>query len=98
MGGDYYFSEYRATMAGFGDNPNLYDTINIYKPSHMAGPPTILPTDISPQSFRLPWFGLYAQDQIELPYHFHVLAGLRYDNAETSGSATGEFGGSRSNL
>jgi iron complex outermembrane receptor protein len=38
------------------------------------------------------WFGVYFQDQITLPYHFHLLAGFRYDNAVynfplTSGSA-----------
>ncbi|MDO9104634.1 MAG: TonB-dependent receptor [Methylovulum sp.] len=82
MGGDYYRSDYRSTMAGFGDNPNHYDTTNIYNPTHMAGPPAILPTDVSYGDFTVPWFGLYVQDQIELPYHLHAMAGLRYDNAE----------------
>lgn len=27
------------------------------------------------------WYGLYLQDQITLPYNFHLLAGFRYDNA-----------------
>ncbi|MCI0653943.1 MAG: TonB-dependent receptor, partial [Methylococcaceae bacterium] len=26
------------------------------------------------------WYGFYLQDQVELPYHFHLLAGFRYDN------------------
>ncbi len=92
VGGDYYRTDYRATMAGFGTNPNLYDTININNPVHKSTPPTILPTDVSYFTATLPWFGLYAQDQIELPYHIHLLGGLRYDNAESSGSSAGEFG------
>jgi iron complex outermembrane receptor protein len=27
------------------------------------------------------WYGLYLQDQIALPYNFHLLAGFRYDDA-----------------
>ncbi|MCX7107580.1 MAG: TonB-dependent receptor [Methylococcales bacterium] len=93
MGGDYYRSDYRSTMAGFGANPNQYDTTNIYHPTHMAGPPTITSADVTTGNFSLPWFGLYAQDQIELPFHINLLGGFRYDNAETSGSSTGEYGG-----
>jgi len=92
LGGDYYRTDYRATMAGFGFNPNLYDNININNPVHTTSPPTILPTDVSYFTATTPWFGLYAQDQIELPYHLHILAGMRYDNAESSGSSAGEFG------
>lgn len=29
------------------------------------------------------WYGLYLQDQVTLPYNFHLLAGFRYDNAGT---------------
>ncbi|MFZ2451950.1 MAG: TonB-dependent siderophore receptor [Methylovulum miyakonense] len=95
VGGDYYRTDSRATMAGFGANPNQYDTINIYHPSHLAGPPAILPADVTYYEKTLPWFGLYAQDQIQLPYHVHVLAGLRYDNAESASSSSGEYGGGR---
>ncbi len=92
IGGDYYHTDYRATMAGFGFNPALYDGTNIYKPRHQNTPPSLLPTDVSYFTATTPWFGVYAQDQIDLPYNFHVLAGLRYDNAESSGSSAGEFG------
>jgi len=93
VGGDYYRTDYRSSMAGFGGNLTHYDSININNPSHKANPPDVLAKDVTYGNFTLPWFGLYAQDQIELPYHVHVLAGLRYDNAETSGTSTGEFGG-----
>lgn len=91
MGGDYYRSDYRATSAGF--TLATRDTINLYNPIHQAGAPTILPAAVSTESFTLPWFGLYAQDQIELPYHFHLLGGLRYDNAESDGTRIGPNGG-----
>ncbi len=91
VGGDYYRSDYRATSAGF--SLATRDTTNIYNPIHQAGAPTILPAAVSSESFTLPWFGLYAQDQVELPYHFHLLGGLRYDNSETSGTSIGPNGG-----
>ncbi len=90
VGGDYYRSDYRATSAGF--SLATRDTTNIYNPIHQAGAPTILPAAVSTANFTLPWFGLYAQDQVELPYNFHLLGGLRYDNSETSGTSTGPDG------
>ncbi len=81
MGGDYYRTDSRFSSAGFTDA--TADTTNIYNPVHLASAPTILPGDVGIHHMTLPWFGIYAQDQIELPYHVHVLAGLRYDNAET---------------
>lgn len=93
VGGDYYRTDYRASMSGFGDGPNQLDTSNIYTPAHMAGAPYI-PTDaITYNNITLPWFGLYAQDQIELPWHIHLMGGLRYDNASFSGTSTGLWGG-----
>lgn len=96
IGGDYYRTDYRVSMAGFGFNGDLYDTSNIYRPTHRATPPTLLPTDVTYSNSTVPWFGLYAQDQIELPYHFHVMAGLRYDNANVIYSSYGEFGSGQS--
>jgi iron complex outermembrane recepter protein len=95
VGGDYYRADYRATMTGFGSNPDHYDVSNIYNPTHQVKAPIINPEDITTSNSTLPWFGLYAQDQIELPYNFHVLAGLRYDNAETNSIATGEYASDR---
>lgn len=91
VGGDYYRSDYRATSAGFTFATR--DTSNLYHPVHQTGAPTILPADVSTENFTLPWFGLYAQDQVELPYHVHLLAGLRYDNAESDGTRIGPNGG-----
>ncbi|MGZ8160117.1 MAG: TonB-dependent siderophore receptor [Methylobacter sp.] len=91
VGGDYYRSDYRATSAGF--SLATRDTTNLYTPVHQTGAPTIFPATVSTANFTLPWFGLYAQDQVELPYNFHLLGGLRYDNAETSGTSIGPDGG-----
>ncbi len=91
MGGDYYRSDVRSTAVGFGANPNQYDVTNIYNPTHMAGPPTTLPGDITTANSTLPWFGLYAQDQVQLPYHFHVMGGFRYDSADYDSVAFGEY-------
>lgn len=30
------------------------------------------------------WYGLYVQDQVQLPFNVHLLAGFRYDNAVNS--------------
>ncbi|WGS85479.1 TonB-dependent receptor [Methylomonas sp. UP202] len=91
VGGDYYRSDVRTTTVGFGANPNQYDTINVYNPTHGAGQPAISAADITTANTTLPWFGLYAQDQVELPYHFHVMGGLRYDAAEYDSTAYGEY-------
>ena len=91
MGGDYYRSDVRSTAVGFGANPNQYDVTNIYNPTHMAGPPTTLPGDITTANSTLPWFGLYAQDQVQLPYHFHVMGGFRYDSADYDSVAFCEY-------
>jgi iron complex outermembrane receptor protein len=92
LGGDYYRADVRVTMAGFGANPNQYDTTNIYNPTHQPGVPDITAADITTYNWALPWWGVYAQDQIELPYHFHVMGGLRYDSAEYDDTAVGEYG------
>ncbi|MEQ1635521.1 MAG: TonB-dependent receptor [Methylococcales bacterium] len=93
MGADYYHSETRYTNAGFGANPNHYDSTNIYAPIHAGNAPAIMPEDITTYNATLPWFGLYAQDQIELPYNVHVMGGFRYDNAEFDLTSVGEYGG-----
>ena len=91
IGGDYYRTDYRGTSAGFTFRTR--DFTNIYNPVHQSDPPTLLPSDVTTEQFTLPWFGLYAQDQIELPFHVHVMGGLRYDNSATSGTSFGENGG-----
>lgn len=72
LGGDYYRQD-ENHRPGLGD---LYP-IAIYNPIHDArllNP--IVPVGRS--DFSTDFFGLYLQDQIELPYGVHALGGLRY--------------------
>jgi iron complex outermembrane receptor protein len=77
VGGDYYRTDnvshpYMASL-----NP-----INIYNPVHDARLTSPLTTAWSPSNNSTDYFGLYAQDQIKLPYGLHVMGGLRYQNIQ----------------
>lgn len=82
FGGDYYRNS-------FDGRQNLvFSSINIFDPVYLGpiaarGDPAENLSGGGP-SFVQDWFGLYFQDQIKLPYHLHMLAGFRYDSAETS--------------
>lgn len=59
--------------------------IDLYTPVH-AGSAATRHTGctISSTQVRTNWYGLYAQDQMDLrTYGIHLLGGLRYDNAQT---------------
>lgn len=86
VGGDYYHFKNTATLV---DN-FAFPAIDILNPVH-GGSPTRDPADDFGLDLKENWFGLYLQDQVELPFHLHLLAGLRYDNAEKSNTST--FGG-----
>lgn len=88
LGGDYYQFKNTATMV---DN-FAFPSINIFNPVH-GGNPIPDPADNFAFDLREKWFGLYLQDQVELPFHLHLLAGLRYDSAEITTDNT--FGGTR---
>lgn len=88
VGGDYYQFKNTGTIV---DN-FAFPSINIFNPIH-GGDPTPDPADNIAFDLREKWFGLYLQDQVELPFHLHLLAGLRYDSAEITSDST--FGGTR---
>jgi hypothetical protein len=69
-----------------------FPSINIFNPVH-GGNPIPDPADNFVFDLREKWFGLYLQDQVELPFHLHLLAGLRYDSAEIT--TDNSFGGTR---
>lgn len=54
---------------------------NIFDPVYLTSPPTFSGPGVF-RDFTQSWYGLYLQDQIELPYNIHLLGGVRYDNAE----------------
>ncbi|MCX5727273.1 MAG: TonB-dependent receptor, partial [Nitrospirae bacterium] len=74
FGGDYY---YLNSSIG-GENSTITSTINLDNPIH---PGPNLDTDPSTRfqfNTKTDNYGLYLQDQIKLPYHVHVMGGLRY--------------------
>jgi iron complex outermembrane receptor protein len=77
VGGDYYRTDNITHPYGAALNP-----INIYNPVHDAQLTSPLTTAWSPSNNSADYFGLYAQDQIKLPYGLHVMGGLRYQNVK----------------
>jgi iron complex outermembrane receptor protein len=91
VGGDGYTSRSKDFI---NDNATVFDpafavpTIDLFNPVH--GGFTLLAPSTATELFKTTqqWFGLFAQDQIELPYRLHLLAGFRYDNAEQRQTVT----------
>lgn len=82
VGGDYFKEKDRIPrLMDIQETPNL--NIDIYNPRPLPGRPFIDPATNRSPNTDSEWYGLYAQDQLELPYGFHALAGVRYDHAIT---------------
>lgn len=85
IGADYQRLDHKSTFANF---TNLLTTsrIDAYNPVHTGLNTTLNLNDSNSNlsGFIEEWGGIYVQDQIELPYHVHLLAGFRYDNARKS--------------
>ncbi len=79
-GGDYFKSDERTIENDFPPGGQL-SASNIFNPSHQSQLPQV-GDDVYHEDYSIEWYGLYLQDQIELPYNIHVLGGFRYDNAE----------------
>jgi len=67
------------------------DTINVFNPVYFSA----LPAAVSDPSLDSPasrtsqeWHGAYFQDQVELPFNLHMLAGFRYDYAVNRNKVT----------
>lgn len=86
VGGDYYRQSLDTTL-NF-----VFSSINIFDPVYL-GPIAARgnPAENLPLSSEQDWFGLYFQDQVKLPYHLHMLAGFRYDSAESSSNFDGSI-------
>jgi iron complex outermembrane receptor protein len=61
---------------------------NIFNPVYLSSAPQFNTVDRN--NFTQTWYGLYLQDQIELPYGLHLLGGFRYDNAEGENNRLGK--------
>jgi iron complex outermembrane recepter protein len=78
LGGDYYKLD---TIVGSFNDAQVSDPslIKLFNPVHPGTPfvnPNPLPNEFV--SNHTDQFGLYAQDQIKLPYNVHVMGGIRY--------------------
>jgi len=75
VGGDYYRLE--GTFGGFTSAPLA--PIDVFNPVHTG----LVPLSPGNRTDRkVAYWGLYAQDQIELPYGLHVMGGLRYQDLQ----------------
>ncbi|MCX7099925.1 MAG: TonB-dependent receptor [Methylobacter sp.] len=89
LGGDYYRLNYNSGQ----DIPaaNQYSLVDVYNPVN----PGFAFNDIGNNSnFKQQFdqYGLYAQDQIQLPYDLHVTGGLRYQNIHQKSKNTSSNG------
>jgi len=82
VGNDYYKLNDRVAYNDYSaDNGELL--INIYNPIHRNRPPLIpgVNSELSSGDNTTEWYAFFIQDQLDLPFGLHALAGLRYDNA-----------------
>jgi iron complex outermembrane receptor protein len=83
LGADFYLNN-----SGFEsvNNFTTVPTIDLFHPVHSGDLSYFLlkPDTLGFTKFGQDWYGTYLQDQITLPYNFHLLAGFRYDNAGQS--------------
>ena len=71
-----------------GDNAVSAPPFNIFAPT-FSNPAPVFDQGSFSGSTAETWHGLYLQDQIELPYHIHLLAGARYDNTRGTDNQLG---------
>jgi iron complex outermembrane receptor protein len=61
---------------------------NVFSPDYYSGFYSADPANNFKRNSNIDWYGLYYQDQIELPYNFHALAGIRYDASKDTNNIT----------
>jgi iron complex outermembrane recepter protein len=83
FGGDYY--RFESADGAANSFPN-FSTTNLDNPRHPTPGPFLAPNN-NPTTQITDNYGLYAQDQIKLPYHVHVMGGLRYQYVHTTNDA-----------
>jgi iron complex outermembrane receptor protein len=91
LGGDAYTSRSKNfinDLATAFDPAFAVPTIDIFNPVHR--PFNILAPSTATELFKTTqnWYGLFMQDHVELPFHLHLLAGFRYDNAGQTQTVT----------
>ena len=77
IGGDYYRLAVDTT-SGYSSNETR-PGVNALDPVHVSFiPPPISPYSIGVTNQNTDQYGAYLQDQIKLPFNFHVMGGIRY--------------------
>lgn len=87
IGGDYFDFAQRALLI---DNFS-FPSIDVFNPVN-SGTPVKDPADDFLVDNDEEWFGIYFQDQIQLPHNIHLLAGFRYDNARIETNFSNSLG------
>ncbi|MBY6240322.1 TonB-dependent receptor [Methylosinus sp. Sm6] len=84
-GGDYYLDNYKIQRVFSFSAPSidLFNPVHTGFPNYLYGNPDWAFSIDAGQN----WYGFYFQDQIALPYDFHLLAGFRYDKAKMGATA-----------
>lgn len=84
LGGDYL--NYNLAGKGFGAP---FTSINILNPVDNVPPGPFDPAYSYEYDNHTDWYGFYLQDQIRLPYNFHFMGGVRYDNVVSKDATSG---------
>ncbi|MDD1622597.1 MAG: TonB-dependent receptor [Methylococcaceae bacterium] len=90
LGGDYYhLHTKKATSYSLDSSSGTFyeSTINLFNPVHPGSPLPMFPSSLLANDTDQ--YGAYIQDQIKLPYGFHVMGGIRYQNLHQA--STDEF-------
>jgi iron complex outermembrane recepter protein len=77
VGGDYYAQDFANDLT-FGGIGFATSDINYDHPAHPGAGMEFDPSLRSVFAQKSDNFGAYLQDQVELPYHIHILGGFRY--------------------
>lgn len=86
LGGDYYTNSLDLQIDVSSTTLNIFNPVYLNEAQLRANIGNPFHIDVSNNTN---WFGLYLQDQIKLPYNFHILAGFRYDSMESSNTFNG---------
>jgi iron complex outermembrane receptor protein len=80
VGGDFqHFDKNLYIIFPYYPRPNM----DVFTPIHSNIRPGFDPASRFDLADQQNWYGFYAQDQVRLPHNFHLLAGVRYDHADT---------------
>jgi iron complex outermembrane receptor protein len=86
------FDFFQQSLQYNGQFPTYYGlgpAINIYQPNYGQAFPAFDPSLTTNTYANQTSYGAFFQDQMELPWKFHALAGFRYDQATTGNSFFG---------